>query len=59
MSETLVGLCQHNVWATQRLFEPCAGLTDTLLDATLDGTFGSFRGALMHTAGAQERITVT
>lgn len=59
MSETLVELCQHNVWANQRLFETCAGLSDSQLDATLNGTFGSIRGALMHIAGAQERIAGT
>lgn len=56
MSETLIELCHHNVWANQRLFDACAGLSDAHLDATLIGTFGSIRDTLMHLAGAQARI---
>ncbi|MFT4040194.1 MAG: DinB family protein [Thermomicrobiales bacterium] len=56
MSETLVELCRHNVWANDCLFDACEGLSDAQLDATLDGTFGSIRSTLMHIVGAQERI---
>jgi len=56
MSETLIELCNHNVWATQRLFAACEELSDAQLDATLVGTFGSIRNTLMHIVGAQERI---
>jgi uncharacterized damage-inducible protein DinB len=56
MSETLIELFKHNVWANQRLFDACAGLSDAQLDATAAGTFGTVRNTLMHIAGAQERI---
>ena len=56
MSENLIELFRHNVWATQRLFDACAGLSDAQLDATAGGTFGSIRDTLMHIVGAQDRI---
>jgi uncharacterized damage-inducible protein DinB len=56
MSECLVALFEHNVWANQCLFDACEGLSDEQLDATIDGTFGSIRSTLMHIAGAQERF---
>ena len=56
MSETLTELFKHNVWATQRLFDACDGLSDAQLDATVAGTFGTLRNTLMHIAGAQERF---
>lgn len=56
MSASLVDLFEHNVWANHRLFDACEGLSDTQLDATTSGTFGSIRSTLMHIVGAQERI---
>ena len=56
MSESLIELFKHNAWATQRLFDACAGLSDTQLDATAGGTFGTVRDTLMHLVGAQERF---
>lgn len=56
MSESLVELCNHNVWANQRLFDACEGLSDAQLDAAIVGTFGSIQSTLMHIVGAQERI---
>lgn len=56
MSETLTELFKYNVWATQRLFDACDGLSDAQLDATVAGTFGTIRNTLMHIAGAQERV---
>ena len=55
MSESLVELFKHNVWANQRLFEACEDRSDAQLDATMVGTFGSIRNTLMHIVGAQER----
>jgi uncharacterized damage-inducible protein DinB len=55
MSESLVEMFRHNVWANERLFDACAGLSDAQLDATVIGTFGSIRNTLMHIVGAQER----
>jgi uncharacterized damage-inducible protein DinB len=56
MSETLVQLCNHNLWANEQLLEACAELGDAHLDATMSGAFGSIRDTLMHLAGAQERM---
>ncbi len=56
MSESQIELFRHNVWATQRLFDACAGLSDAQLDATAGGTFGTVRDTLMHLVGAQERF---
>lgn len=55
MSEGLVELFRHNVWANERLFDACEGLSDAQLDATIVGTFGSIRDTLVHIVGAQER----
>ena len=56
MSEPLIELCHHNVWATERLLDACAGLSDAQLDADMTGTFGSIRSTLTHLVGAQERM---
>jgi uncharacterized damage-inducible protein DinB len=56
MSETLVELFKHNVWANQCLFDACEGLNDRQLDATIPGTFGSIRNTLIHIVGAQDRL---
>ncbi len=58
MSESLVELFRHNVWANQCLFDACEGLSDAQLDATTPGTFGSIRNTLMHIVGLQERCAV-
>jgi uncharacterized damage-inducible protein DinB len=56
MSESLVELFKHNVWANECLFDACEGLSDAQLDATTPGAFGSVRNTLMHIVGAQERF---
>ena len=58
MSESLMELCKHNVWASERLFDACEDLSDAQLDATSVGGYGSIRSTLMHIAGAQERCAV-
>ena len=55
MSESLVEMFRHNVWANECLFDACDGLSDAQLDATIDGTYGSVRNTLTHIVGAQER----
>lgn len=56
MSESLIKLCEHNVWANEVLLDACEGLTDAQWDATAPGTFGSIRNTLMHIGGAQQRF---
>jgi uncharacterized damage-inducible protein DinB len=42
----------HHVWATERVLEACAGLTDDQLATTVPGTYGSILDTLRHTVGA-------
>lgn len=56
MSESLIELCKHNVWANQCLFEACEELSDAQLDAAIAGSFGNIRSTLVHIVGAQERF---
>jgi uncharacterized damage-inducible protein DinB len=58
MSETLIQLCHHNIWASEQVFDACEPLSDAHLDATMPGAFGSIRSTLMHIAGAQERMAM-
>jgi uncharacterized damage-inducible protein DinB len=38
----------HHTWATERLFDACADLTDDQLAATAPGTYGSIQQTLHH-----------
>jgi uncharacterized damage-inducible protein DinB len=55
MSDLLVELYRHNLWANLRLADACAGLTEAQLDATVLGTAGTVRATLLHIAGAEQR----
>ena len=55
MSELLVELYRHNLWANLRMADACAGLTEGQLDASVHGTAGSIRATLLHIAGAEQR----
>ncbi|HEY3079898.1 MAG TPA: DinB family protein [Chloroflexota bacterium] len=55
MSDLLVELYRHNLWANLRTADACAGLSDAQLDATVHGTAGSIRATLLHIAGAEQR----
>ena len=54
MDTGLTHFFQQNLWANLRLLDECANLTDTQLDATLDGTYGSVRVTLMHIFAGEE-----
>ena len=41
----------HHVWATERLIDSCAGLTDDQLATTVPGTYGSILDTVRHTVG--------
>ena len=43
---------RHHVWATHQLIDTCAALTDSQLEATAAGTFGSMISTLRHLVGA-------
>lgn len=54
MSTGLPDLFRYNLWANLRLLDACAHLSDSQLDATAKGTFGSVRQILMHLFTAEE-----
>ena len=47
-TSVLVALFQHNAWASLKLLDFCARLSDEQLNATAAGTFGSIRDTLVH-----------
>jgi len=42
----------HHVWATEKMLDACAGLTDEQLATTVPGTYGSILDTLRHLVGA-------
>jgi len=44
----VVATFRHNAWASLKLLDFCAGLSDEQLDATAVGTYGSIRDTLVH-----------
>jgi uncharacterized damage-inducible protein DinB len=49
-SNGLVPLFEHNLWANATLFELCEGLDDVVLDASVNGCYGTIRETLRHIA---------
>jgi uncharacterized damage-inducible protein DinB len=47
-TSVLVALFRQNAWASLKLLDFCAGLSDEQLDATAVGTYGSIRDTLVH-----------
>lgn len=45
---------QQSAWASERLIEICAQLSDDQLDASDDGTYGSIRRTLIHMLSAEQ-----
>jgi uncharacterized damage-inducible protein DinB len=54
MNGALLELYRHKTWATLRLIEHCHALDDEQLDATIPGTYGTFRETLCHLVDADE-----
>jgi uncharacterized damage-inducible protein DinB len=50
---------KYNLWANLCLLDACAQLSDTQLDATMTGTYGSVRETLMHMLASEEGYTWT
>ena len=55
MDPILVTFFTHNAWASHRLLEVCASLSDAHLDASGVGTYGRLRDTLVHLVAAQGR----
>jgi uncharacterized damage-inducible protein DinB len=51
----LAVLFRHNLWANQRTLDACAGVDDAVLNATVDGTYGTIRDTLVHLLAAESR----
>lgn len=49
---------RHDVWATERLIAHCRQLTDSALDLTVPGTYGTIRRTLAHIVTADEGYLV-
>ena len=49
-SNGLMPLFEHNLWANTNLFGLCEGLDDVVLDASVNGCYGSIRETLRHIA---------
>jgi len=46
---------RHDVWATEKLIAHCGALSDSQLDHTTPGTYGTIRRTLAHIVGADTR----
>jgi len=55
MSQILAHAFRHHVWANGRLLDVCEGLSDGVLDAKVNGTYGSVRDTLVHLFAAEGR----
>jgi uncharacterized damage-inducible protein DinB len=53
MTSHLVTLFEHNRWANATILEFCAGLDDTVLDASTIGGFGTIRETLRHVVNSE------
>ncbi|HXZ03412.1 MAG TPA: DinB family protein [Ktedonobacteraceae bacterium] len=54
MTTGLPNFFKYNLWANQRLLDACEQLSNSQLDATMKGTFGSIRETLMHLFSSEE-----
>ena len=52
-TSVLATLFAHNTWANLKLLDFCEHLSDSQLDATAIGGFGSIRDTLVHIVGAE------
>ena len=55
MSQVPAHLFKHHLWANSELLEVCDGMSDGVLDATVNGTYGSVRDTFVHLFAAEER----
>jgi len=55
MTETLVDLFKHNLWANLRVVEACASLSAEDLEAGAEGTYGAIGATLVHMLASEGR----
>lgn len=53
MNDGLIDSFQHNTWAMRKLLFVCQELTDSQLDTTVPGTYGSIIATLRHTVASE------
>jgi uncharacterized damage-inducible protein DinB len=53
MNAPLLDAFRHSAWANRELLAFCHGLSDTQLDARVDGSYGSILETLKHILGAE------
>ena len=58
MTSLLADAFAHHSWATLRVLDVCAGLSDEQLATTVPGTYGSILVTLQHTVGADASYLV-
>jgi uncharacterized damage-inducible protein DinB len=51
----LTELFRHNLWANLGIVDCCLAVPESVLEASVPGTFGSIRNTLTHIAGAEGR----
>ena len=54
MSSALRQIWDHNNWANRRLIEACKDLDEDILNATVEGTYGTVKDTLFHIVASQE-----
>jgi uncharacterized damage-inducible protein DinB len=59
MSQALVELFRHHLWANERLFESCARLDAAQLESTAPGTYGTIAATLQHIVANEENYLAT
>lgn len=61
MNDGLIDAFRHNAWATREVLSACQGLSESQLETTVPGTYGSIIATLRHTvrseAGYCRRLT--
>ncbi len=55
MAEILAHMFRHHLWANMGILGACEGLAHEVLDAKVEGTYGSIRDTLVHLFASEER----
>src|SRR6266705_603346 len=55
MSDILKDAFKHHLWANLGILDACDGVADSVLDATVAGTYGTVRDTLVHLCAAEQR----
>jgi uncharacterized damage-inducible protein DinB len=54
VTETLLDLFRHNLWANEKIIDYCRSQPEELLDKSVGGTYGTPRATLIHLVAAEE-----